>query len=98
MECDSKRKKEREDLSRGTLKGQERTRKKKSACQGKEKVFYERKKKRGGRAGNKFLAVTGGGGELKSLNVLSVKGGREKSFDFDGTARRSTFTETDVSM
>lgn len=56
------RERKREDLSGGTLKGQERTRKKRALAKGKKKFSKVRggKKKRG-RAGNKFYAVIGGG-------------------------------------
>ncbi len=71
----TQRERKREDLSGGTLKGQERTRKKEPLAKGKKK-FSKRTRggKERGRAGNKFCAVIGGGDELKSLNVLSVKG------------------------
>lgn len=55
--------------------GARENKKKRAACQGKEKVFKKNEGgKERGRAGNKFCAVIGGGYELKSLNVLSVKG------------------------
>lgn len=68
----TQRERKREDLSGGTLKGQERTRKKEPLAKGKKK--FSKRTRGEKRAGNKFCAVIGGGYELKSLNVLSVKG------------------------
>lgn len=55
------RERKREDLSGGTLKGQERTRKKERLPRERKSFQKVRGEKKRGRAGNKFCAVIGGG-------------------------------------